>query len=386
VQAPFGVRDVSIHGFRSARAVGFAPGPVCALVGGPSVGKSNVLAAVWTLLQHGSPSPRPEDMSSEAPGAIHLAARLADGDEVALEVSPSRPASRSGRQLPVLFLPTPERSDRIVAGPIEAEHAQRLARDYFASTDLVAAVERLVEARESGLVLLVEEPELFLRPQAQRYLYRLLRSFADAGNQVLYSTHSPAFLNVGRLDELALVAYGAETGTTIVQPEPLPADESFRALSELDAERSELFLARAVLLVEGRTEKLTFPFLFRALGHDADREAITIVDCGGKSNLLLFLAICQAVRVPSLVVHDRDAAPGKQPIVAERVLNAQIAELAGPGGTVVFAPDFEAVAGLRAHSHKPTHAWERFSTATAAQVPSSLAEAVEKIVALARGG
>ena len=54
-------------------------------------------------------------------------------------------------------------------------------------------------------MLLIEEPELFLRPQAQRYLYRLLRRFAEAGNQVIYSTHSPSFLNVSRLEELALV-------------------------------------------------------------------------------------------------------------------------------------------------------------------------------------
>jgi hypothetical protein len=29
-----------------------------------------------------------------------------------------------------------------------------------------------------GLLLLIEEPELYLRPQTQRYLYRLLREFS----------------------------------------------------------------------------------------------------------------------------------------------------------------------------------------------------------------
>jgi putative ATP-dependent endonuclease of the OLD family len=33
--------------------------------------------------------------------------------------------------------------------------------------------------------MLIVQPELFLRPQAQRYLYRLLRAFAEHGNQVL---------------------------------------------------------------------------------------------------------------------------------------------------------------------------------------------------------
>ena len=72
-------------------------------------------------------------------------------------------------------------------------------------------------------MLLIEEPELFLRPQAQRYLYRLLRSFADAGNQVIYSTHSPSFLNVARLEELALVQRHSDTGTAVVAA---PADHA----------------------------------------------------------------------------------------------------------------------------------------------------------------
>jgi putative ATP-dependent endonuclease of the OLD family len=297
--------------------------------------------------------------------------------------------------VPVLFLPASERSSGLVAPPVEGEAAARIVREYLTpegdgssaspAVVLVDAIERLCEAGERGLVLLVEEPELFLRPQAQRSLYHLLRSLAEAGNQVLYSTHSPWFLNVGRLDELALVEWGTESGTRVTQPKPLPADESFRALSEVDAERSELFLASAVVLVEGRTEKLTLPFVFGALGYDADREGISVVECGGKPNMPLFVRICQTARVPFVVVHDRDAAPGRKPIQGERVLNAQIAELAGRERTVVLAPDFEAIAGLRGRGHKPARAWQRFSSIEREQVPAQLREVVEKAVALARG-
>ncbi len=392
--ASFGVREVQIRGFRSARSVGFSPGPICALVGGPSVGKSNVLAAVFTLLQRGAPSPGEDDLSrNDDDDTIRLSATLADGDEITLEASPPRRAERSGPSLPVLFLPASERSGRLVAPPAEAESAARIAEQYFGRTEstssaapasaLVTALEALCDAGETGLVLLIEEPELFLRPQAQRYLYRLLRTFAEAGNQVLYSTHAPAFLNVGRLEELAVVDWGPDVGTFIVHPEPLRAEESFRALSELDAERSELFLARSALLVEGRTEKLTFPFVFRALGRDADRDGISIVECGGKPNIPLFIRICESAHVPYVVVHDRDAAPGRQPIQGERVLNAQIAELAGPERTIELAPDFEAIAGLRGRSHKPARAWERFSNLEREQVPAPLREAVEKAVAAA---
>ena len=85
----------------------------------------------------------------------------------------------------------------------------------------------------------------------------------------------------------------------------------------------------------------------------------------------LFIRICQATRIPYLAVHDRDAAPGKKPIQGERVLNAQIAELAGPEHAIELAPDFEAVTGLRGHSHKPARAWQRFSAIEPDNVPPS---------------
>lgn len=75
------------------------------------------------------------------------------------------------------------------------------------------------------MLLLIEEPELFLRPQAQRYLYRLLHRFADGGNQVVYSTHAPAFLNVAELEELAVVTRDGEHGTGVHQGAALEADD-----------------------------------------------------------------------------------------------------------------------------------------------------------------
>ncbi len=383
-----------IRGFRSARSVSFSPAAICALVGGPSVGKSNVLSAVWRLLQQGSPAPETEDLSSGATGEIELSATLGGGDEIRVQASPPGSARGSGREVPVLFLPASDRSGSLLAGPISDPHAVEVARKYLAvpsgasstvpSAVLVAGLERLCEAGEHGIALLIEEPELFLRPQAQRYLYRLLRAFAENGNQVLYSTHEPAFLNVGRLEELALVEHSPRSGTTIVQPHPLGADESFRIVSEIDAERGELLLARAVLLVEGRTEKLSFPFIFAALGHDVDREAITIVDCGGKPNMRLFIRICHAARVPCVAVFDRDAAPGRRPSRSQGLLNREIVELAGAERTVVLAPDFEAAAGLKSHRHKPERAWQRFSSPGSEGVPRPLADAVRKTMALAR--
>ena len=81
------------------------------------------------------------------------------------------------------------------------------------------------------------------------------------------------------------------------------------------------------------------PVGLRGARHDADRAQISIVECGGKSNIPVFARTCKACRIPFVVVHDRDAPPGEQPIPAEVVLNRLIASIAGRDRTVVLEPD-----------------------------------------------
>ena len=107
------------------------------------------------------------------------------------------------------------------------------------------------------------------------------------------------------------------------------------------------------MLVEGRTEKLTLPLVFDALGVDPDKEGILVLECGGKGNMPLFARVANACSVPYVVVHDRDAPRGVRPVESERVVNRQIREIAGSRRTVVLTPDFETVSGLRASNPRP---------------------------------
>ena len=159
-----------------------------------------------------------------------------------------------------------------------------------------------------GLVVLIEEPELYLGPQAQRHVYRLLRSLAERGNQVLYSTHASTFLSVAHLDELALVRQGERVGDGAPPAGAAPRRTRASALlAEFDAERAEMFLSRAVLLVEGLTEKLALPFVFEALGYEPDARGSWSSRRAARPNMSLFARICNECGIPYVVLHDRDA-------------------------------------------------------------------------------
>lgn len=389
---------VSIQGYRAARDLEFEPGHMCALVGEASSGKSTVLTAIWTLLEAAAHPPTIDDVSRGASGRIHLEAELERGKTIFLDARPpdTLNLNRAGAP-PVLFLPANLRSRQLVAATSGAGAADvaelfhpPIAEHHWAAADgglqLVMGMERLLASNLRRFVLLIEEPELYLSPHTQRHLFRVLRELGQRGNQILYSTHAPVFLSVDRMEDLALVRHTAERGTTLFQPDALEEAEAFRVLSEFDSDRAELFLARAALLVEGRTEKLAFPFAFEALGIEPDKEGILVLECGGKGNIPLFARICNACGIPYVVVHDRDAPPGARPVESERVVNRQILEVAGRRRTVVLAPDFEAVSGLtaRRRQRKPRSAVQRYTTN--GEVPPPLRAAIEKVLQAARTG
>lgn len=217
----------------------------------------------------------------------------------------------------------------------------------------------------SSAIFAVEEPELFLHPHAQRQLDGVLRSLSELpGQQVLLCTHSPAFVDIERYKGLAIVCKdNPEDGTAAKQcPRDLfgtgDADEKsrFHMAGWLNPDRGELFFARTVVLVEGETEQRVLPVLASKLGRRADD--MSVVDCGGKNNLVAYIELLNEFHIPYVVVHDEDPVP--DPVPAEwspdRAKhareafseNAKIAAKVDPslGSVQVLSPCFEDVAGV----------------------------------------
>lgn len=164
-------------------------------------------------------------------------------------------------------------------------------------------------------VFCIEEPEVFIHPHGIRYLGDLLRKIiADGKTQVIASSHSPALIATFNPQEIIRIdKAGGET--EVFQPSSAAlTDEHFRRF--IDSENAELFFSDKVLLVEGDTEKELLPSLGKVTPSDAsdsnsglcdfDKANVGIIKLDGKENLMNFIKILEAFKVPYLALLDND--------------------------------------------------------------------------------
>ncbi|TKB97297.1 ATP-dependent nuclease [Pedobacter cryotolerans] len=175
--------------------------------------------------------------------------------------------------------------------------------------------------------LFIDEPELFLHPQAQRSFYNVLCDLAQSGTQIFYTTHSPNFLSVGRFNEVFVTRKTASKGTFINSAHPkLFCDDLFlrigitsnitdmmlqyrNAYEETgDTQKAnEAFFAKKVILVEGQSESLVLPYLFSMIEFDYIGKGITIVRCGSKGDIDRFFRLYVELGIPCYLIFDGDS-------------------------------------------------------------------------------
>ncbi len=180
-------------------------------------------------------------------------------------------------------------------------------------------------------VLALEEPELYLHPQARRHLFKVLRDIASSGMQVIISTHSASFLeteffdSIGRVVKVEddespgrscttvnitskrkLLARCERTGV----PKGKATEENIGAFYKTTSNPmlNEAFFARFLILVEGDTEELAFPVFLAKAGIDCDLLGISVISVRGKTQVPKYWRLFTAFDIPTLAVVDNDAA------------------------------------------------------------------------------
>ncbi len=220
------------------------------------------------------------------------------------------------------------------------------------------------EGEESGsrtasasTYFILEEPELYLHPQAQRALFDSLVALSESKNQVLLCTHSSALIDVDKYKSICIVKKDDEPiGTKINQyvDELFTGDsiKDFNLSYWINPDRSELFFAKRVILVEGQTDKTIIPLLAKKVG--VFRYDYTLVDCGSKENINLYCQLLNKFCIPYVAVYDMDhQARKQQPAidVANRSNSLIKTAIDGTiGSSIALVNDIEEEIGMEAGS------------------------------------
>jgi len=217
------------------------------------------------------------------------------------------------------------------------------------------------EKEKKDIVIAIEEPELFLHPHQQKIVYLLLKELSQQTKeqiQIIYSTHSSFMIHVEDYKFIGLVRKAdVSSGTKIIQHtgEIFTGDpkKEFQLLCQFDPERNELFFAKKVIFVEGNTEKFSLPVILNKIGIDSTAKSISIVECGSKGGIKLFIEMVNKFNqnnkaIDCLVMYDKDIPwyneedPDK--IIKEKQAekdNKYLEKICGTNPVYVSDPDFE---------------------------------------------
>ncbi len=199
--------------------------------------------------------------------------------------------------------------------------------------------------------VVIEEPEMYLHPQAQRYFYRLLCEMGETNSsQVIYATHSPIFADVNKFEGLRLVRREPNKSSILSYVRP----EDFKTLSDererqklagrFDPTRNEVLFASRALVVEGHGDR-----------HDDDLWPVEKAE---------------------------DKAKQEEENRLAETDNRRIADAVGKDGSLFVAkPTLEAMLGIgRSAKDKPLKIVEKLRDMKLSDVPQPLMDAVKAVL------
>lgn len=162
------------------------------------------------------------------------------------------------------------------------------------------------EIKTGQALLLIEEPELYLHPHANRHMANVLRNFCDnEGVQLIITTHSSHYLLGKDVPEISLVR---KNGKETIVTQVADFTDKLKLKKELNESNLELFFSDKVLLVEGQCDKIIIQSLAKSINsdYDFDKKNIGIVEVGSKSNLDVFIDLLNSYQIPWIALVDKD--------------------------------------------------------------------------------
>jgi putative ATP-dependent endonuclease of OLD family len=162
-------------------------------------------------------------------------------------------------------------------------------------------------------VLLLDEPELCLHPNAIREACKVLYDLPLTGNwQVMVTTHSPAFIDLSRNNTTIIRvehdSSGNIKGTTLFRPTRTNLDTNDRVnlklLNACDPYVAEFFFGGHSIIVEGDTEYSAFKHIVAS--NQRKFKNVHIIRARGKATIVSLVKILNQFDTKYSILHDSD--------------------------------------------------------------------------------
>ena len=195
-------------------------------------------------------------------------------------------------------------------------------------------VAQQAEAGSPTLILAIEEPELYQHPIRQRHISAVLDSLtesADRRMQIIYTTHSPHFAGIDKLERVRLLRKAAPArGTRSTKVHETDIQKLLKRLEQLGVDRSkeameerlkiimtpwlnEGFFAETVVLVEGISDYAAIMGMSRLKEKKFEASGVSVIPCHGISNIPDLFVVFDELKIPAYAVWDLDNGdPNKQ--------------------------------------------------------------------------
>ncbi|MEK4346735.1 ATP-dependent nuclease [Paenibacillus sp. FSL P4-0184] len=154
-------------------------------------------------------------------------------------------------------------------------------------------------------MLLIDEPEAFLHPEAVRALSRSLYTIGRK-MPLIISTHSPVLIDLSENHtSIQVFRIGTNKAIELYQSSNSVFDENdianMKILNYVDSYINEFFFAKNIVVVEGDTEYIALQHFIKDRGL-----SLHVIRARGKGTICSLMKILNQFKAPYFIIHDMD--------------------------------------------------------------------------------
>lgn len=246
---------------------------------------------------------------------------------------------------------------------------------------------------ERSVILAVEEPELYMHPQMERKMRdTLYRLASQPGIQVICTTHSPVFLDMGQKHKAIVrvvkndtrqISFNQVTGDLFSGTAANDERNRLRLVTSFHPTVNEVFFARRVALLEEQSAIAAFQRGAELTGlyerHPHAQRDVTLIDADGKGSIPLYQRVLTHFRIPYTVIYDEDQGNPNAPRETAAI-TALITGTPGNSAYQISPTDLEGLLGYAAGSDKVYRALRRVEELHSTRaLPATFVEALNWI-------